>query len=65
MYDADVSAGLISKATDVFIDKVIKWQSCPLDAIYPIVYLDCIVVEVRQDKRAINKAICFVLDINM
>jgi len=47
MYDADVSASLISKVMDAVIDQVIEWQPRPRDAIYPIVYLDCIVVEVR------------------
>ena len=57
MYGADVSAALISKVTDAVIEQVIEWQSRPLDAVYPIVYLDCIVVKIRQDKKVINKAI--------
>jgi len=65
MYDADVSASLISKVTDAVIEQVIEWQSRLLDAVYPIVYLDCIVVKVRQDKRVINKAIYLALGINM
>jgi len=65
MYDADVSASLISKVTDAVIEQVIEWQSRPLDAVYPIVYLDCIVVKVRQDKQVINKAIYLALGINM
>jgi len=65
MYDADVSASLISKVTDAVIEQVIEWQSRPLDAVYPIVYLDCIVVKVRQDKRVINKAIYLALGIDM
>ncbi|MEY8251939.1 MAG: IS256 family transposase [Colwellia sp.] len=65
MYDADVSASLISKVTDAVIDQVIEWQSRPLDSIYPIVYLDCIVVKIRQDKRVINKAIYLALGVNM
>ena len=36
-----------------------------LDSIYPIVYLDCIVVKIRQDKRVINKAIYLALGVNM
>ena len=36
MYDADVSAGLISKVTNAVIEQVVEWQSCPLDAVYPI-----------------------------
>ena len=59
MYGADVSASLISKVTDAVIDQVVEWQARPLDAIYPIVYLDCIVVKIRQDKTVINKAMPF------
>jgi len=65
MYGADVSATLISKVTDAVIEQVIEWQSRPLDAVYPIVYLDCIVVKIRQDKRVINKAFYLALGVNM
>jgi putative transposase len=65
MYDADVSAALISKVTDAVIEQVVEWQSRPLDAIYPIVYLDCIVVKIRQDRKVINKAVYLALGVNM
>lgn len=65
MYDADVSASLISKVTNAVIEQVIEWQSRPLDAVYPIVYLDCIVVKIRQDKQVINKAVYLALGINL
>ena len=65
MYDADVSASLISKVTDAVIDQVVEWQSRPLDAVYPIVYLDCIVVKIRQDKQVINKSVYLALGVTM
>jgi len=65
MYDADVSATLISKVTDAVIEQVIEWQSRPLDEVYPIVYLDCLVVKIRQDRRVINKAVYLALGVNM
>ena len=65
MYDADVSPALISKVTDSVLEQVIEWQSRPLEEIYPIVYLDCIVVKVRQDKQVINKAVYLALGVNM
>lgn len=65
MYDADVSPTLISKVTNAVIEQVVEWQSRPLDAVYPIVYLDCIVVKIRQDKQVINKSIYLALGINM
>jgi transposase-like protein len=65
MYDADVSAALISKVTDRVLDAVTEWQSRPVDAVYPIVYLDCIVLKIRQNKRVINKSMYLALGINM
>ncbi len=65
LYGADVSATLISNITDAVIDQVIEWQSRPLDAIYPIVYLDCIVLKIRQDKRVINKSVYLALGVNL
>ena len=65
MYDADVSATLISKVTDAVLEQVIEWQSRPIDAVYPIVYLDCIVVKVRKDKQVINKSVYLALGVNM
>ena len=40
-------------------------QQLLLDAIYPIVYLDCIVLKIRQDKQVINKAIYLALGVNL
>ncbi len=54
MYGADVSATLISKVTESVIDRVIQWQNRPLDAVYPIVYLDCIVHMVRNSLRYVS-----------
>jgi putative transposase len=65
MYGAEISAGLVSQVTNAVIEQVVEWQNRPLDAVYPIVYLDCIVLKIRQDKRVINKAIYLVLGINI
>jgi putative transposase len=65
MYDADISPTLISRVTEAVIGRVVEWQSRPLDPVYPIVYLDCIVVKIRQDKQVINKAIYLALGVNL
>lgn len=64
MYGAEVSHSLISKVTEAVIEEVVAWQARPLDEIYPILYLDCIVVKCHQDKRVINKAVYVALGIN-
>jgi putative transposase len=65
MYDADVSATLVSKVTDKVLEQITEWQSRPLDAIYPIVYLDCIVIKIRDNLRVVNKSIYLALGVNM
>ena len=65
MYGAEVSPTLVSRVTDAVIEQVVEWQARPLDEVYAIVYLDCLVVKIRQDKRVINKAIYLALGVNM
>ena len=65
LYGVEVSATLISDVTDAVIDEVKSWQSRPLDKIYPIVYLDALVIKVREDKRVINKAFYLALGVNL
>jgi putative transposase len=48
MYGTEVSPSLISSVTDAVVDEAKTWQSRPLDPVYPIVYLDCIHVKVRE-----------------
>jgi transposase-like protein len=65
LYDVEVSPTLISRVTDAVIEQVIEWQSRPLDPVYPIVYLDCIVLKIRQDKQVINKSVYLALGVNL
>jgi len=64
-YQVEVSQGLISTVTDAVIDDVRAWQSRPLDPIYPIVFLDCLMVKSREDGRVRNKAVYLALGVNM
>lgn len=65
MYGAEVSATLVSKVTEAVIDQMLEWQNRPLDPLYPVVYLDCIVVKVRQNKQIINKSIYIALGVDL
>lgn len=65
LYGVEVSATLISNVTNEVIDEVKSWQSRPLDKLYPIVYLDALVIKVNQDKRVINKAFYLALGVNL
>lgn len=65
MYGTEVSPTLISSVTDAVMDEVRTWQSRPLDALYPIVYLDCIHVKVRDNGTVRTKAVYLALGINL
>lgn len=65
MYGAEVSAGLVSQVTNAVLEQVREWQSRTLEEVYPIVYFDCLVVKIRQDKRVIKKAIYLALGVNL
>src|SRR5204863_1153332 len=54
-----------ASVTDAVIEEVTAWQSRPLDALYPIVYLDCIHVKVRDAGAVRIKAVYLVLGVNL
>ena len=56
MYGVEVSPALVSRVTDGILDELSEWQNRPLDAVYPIVYIDALVVKVRTDGTVINRA---------
>ncbi len=65
MYGAEVSPTLISSVTDAVMDEAKAWQARPLDALYPIVYLDCIHVKTRDAGTVRAKAVYLALGISM
>jgi len=65
IYGVDVSPTLISNITAAVIDEVKAWQSRPLESVYPIVYLDAIIVKGRQDGRIRNKSVYLALGVNL
>src|SRR3954447_6175218 len=65
MYGAEVSPSLISEVTDAVMEEVRAWQSRPLDPIYAIVYLDALVVKMRQEGRVENRAVFVALGVNL
>jgi len=64
IYQVEVSPSLISTVTDAIIEEVRAWQSRPLDSVYPIVYLDCLMVKIRDGGHIQNKAIYLAIGIN-
>ena len=65
LYGTDVSPSTLSAVTDGVIDEVKAWQSRPLDAVYPVVFLDAIRVKIRDEGTIINKAVYLALGLNL
>ena len=65
MYGTEVSPTLISSVTDAVIEDARAWQSRPLDTLYPIVYLDCIHVKIRDSGVVRAKAVYLAIGINL
>ena len=65
LYGVEVSPALISNVTDSIIDDVRQWQSRPLDAVYPIVYLDALHLKIRKGSHVENRAVYLALGVNL
>jgi putative transposase len=65
IYEVEVSPALISRVTDAVLDEVKAWQNRPLDAVYPIVYLDAIHLKIRTDGRVQSRAVYVALGVDM
>jgi transposase-like protein len=48
MYDVEVSPDLISRVTDGVLEELAEWQSRPLDRVYPVIFIDALMVKVRD-----------------
>jgi len=64
LYGVEVSPGLISQVTDAVLDEVRTWQSRPLESMYPVVYLDALMVKMRHEGRVENRAVYVAIGIN-
>ena len=65
IYGIDVSPDLISDVTNSVMEEVREWQNRPLDAVYPIVFLDAIRSKVRDDGHVKNKAVYLAIGVNL
>jgi putative transposase len=65
IYGAEVSPELISRVTDGVLEEVRAWQARPLDKLYLILYLDALVVKVKQDGRIANRSIYLAVGVNL
>jgi len=64
IYGTDVSPDLISKITDAVLEDVKAWQTRPPEALYPIVYLDALIVKIRDGQAVRNHACYLAIGVN-
>ena len=65
MYDVDISHDTLSEITDRVIPLVKEWQNRPLEAVYPIVWLDAMHYKVRDGGKVVSRAVYNILAINV
>jgi putative transposase len=66
IYGVKVGRDLISRVTDAVMEDVRSWQQRPLDDVYPVVFLDCLVLKIREggtvQRRALDLALGVAVD---
>lgn len=65
IYGSEVSPDLISKITDSVLEDAKSWQNRPLERLYPIVYLDAMVVKIREGHAVRNHACYVAIGVNL
>jgi putative transposase len=65
IYGVEVGHDLISRATDAVLDDVREWQARPLEDVYPILFLDALIVKVRDAGAVRNKACYIAIGVNL
>ena len=64
LYGVEVSPDLISRVTSAVLEEVKVWQGRPLEAVYLIVYLDALVIKVRDQGTVTNKSAYLAIGVN-
>ena len=65
IYQVSISTATISTITDKIINKVKEWQSRPLEAIYPFVWLDAIHYKIKDGGKYVSKAVYTILGVGI
>src|SRR5260221_6552448 len=65
IYKVEVSASLISEVTDAVLEEVKIWQNRPLENLYPVIFLDALMVKMRHDGHVENRAVYVAIGIDL
>ena len=64
VYGATVSRDTISRITDKVVEEMTQWRNRPLDRVYPVLFIDAIVVKVR-DGQVVNRPVYVVIGVTV
>jgi putative transposase len=65
IYGVEIGHDLISRVTDAVLDDVREWQQRPLEDVYPILFLDALIVKIRDGGAVRNKACYVAIGVNL
>ena len=65
IYGVEVGHDLISRVTDAVIDDVRAWQQRPLEDVYPVIFLDCLVLKIREGGTVQRRACYLALGVTV
>lgn len=65
IYQVEVSPTLISNVTEAVMDEAAAWQNRPLEAVYPVLYMDALQVKIRDGAHVVNKAVYLAIGITI
>ena len=65
IYQVEISPSLISEVTDAVVEEVKTWQTRPLENLYPVIFLDALMVKMRHEGRVENRAVYVVVGIDL
>lgn len=65
LYGVEVSAEMVSRITEHIVPEIKEWQSRPLEAIYPFIFMDAIHYKIREDNHVLNRAAYVVMGVNI
>jgi putative transposase len=65
LYGVELSPTLISQVTEALEEEVRNWQNSPLDAVYPLIWLDGLTIKVHQDRQVVQKTVHLALGLTL
>jgi len=63
LYGLEISKGKLTAITDQVLPAMQEWRSRSLEAVYPIIWMDCIHYKIREDGRTVSRAIYVILGV--